>query len=59
MRLIACIEHPPTVRRILSHLGLPTKPPKKAPARAPPQLSFAGRHHSPDDDADAADQLMG
>ena len=58
MCLVACIEYPPTVHRIPSHLGLPTEPPKKTPARAPPQLSFTGWDHSPDDDADVADQLL-
>ena len=29
------------VRRILEHLGLPSEPPRLAPARAPPELEFA------------------
>jgi hypothetical protein len=32
MRLVAAIEHPTAVHRILSHLGLPTH----APPRGPP-----------------------
>ncbi len=35
-RLIAHIEDPAVVARILRHLGLPTTPPPIAPARAPP-----------------------
>jgi hypothetical protein len=35
--LVAFIEDPPVIEKILSHLGLPTKPPPLAPARSPPQ----------------------
>ena len=38
MRLIAAIEHPATVHRILSHLGLPTR----APPRGPPWRAQRG-----------------
>ena len=44
MRLIALIERPEVIRRILRHLGHPLEVPPPAPARAPP---FS-------DDADAA-----
>jgi len=40
MRLVATIKDPDVIRKILSHLGLPTEPPAVAPARAPPQLDF-------------------
>ncbi|MFQ5521008.1 MAG: hypothetical protein ACE5FK_06395 [Candidatus Methylomirabilia bacterium] len=34
MRLIATIEDPRIIHRILSHLGLPTEGPRPPPARA-------------------------
>jgi len=36
MRLIALIEQPEVIRRILRHLGHPLEVPAPAPARAPP-----------------------
>jgi len=36
LRLLALIQHPPIVERILRHLGLPTERPEPKPARAPP-----------------------
>lgn len=36
MRIIAAIEEPPIIRKILDHLGLSTKPPPIHPARGPP-----------------------
>ena len=36
LELIALIEHPPVIRRILGHLGLPTEVPAARPARPPP-----------------------
>jgi len=43
MHHISHIDDPQTIACILGHLGLPTEPPHKAPARAPPQceLDFA------------------
>jgi len=41
-KLIALITDGTVVRRILEHLGLPTAAPTLAPARAPPELEFAG-----------------
>jgi hypothetical protein len=35
-RLIALIDAPDVIRRILRHLGLPTEVPAGRPARAPP-----------------------
>ncbi len=40
-RLLALIQDPLVVRRILGHLGLPTEQAPIAPARAPPQGKFA------------------
>ena len=37
LHLVATIERPAVVRRILSHLGLPTEVPQPLPARAPPE----------------------
>jgi ribosomal protein S27E len=37
MRLIAMIEEPAVIAKILDHLGLPTKPPVARPARSPPE----------------------
>ena len=38
LRLVALIEAPGVVRRILVHLGLPAEVPLPRPARAPPLL---------------------
>ncbi len=40
-RMTAMITQPPTIRRILSHLGLQTTGPSLAPARPPPEPVFA------------------
>ena len=40
VEIIAYITEPTTVSRILGHLGLPTEPPLRAPARAPPQIDL-------------------
>ena len=40
MARVAFITEPASVKSILEHLGLPTEPPRVAPARAPPELSF-------------------
>jgi hypothetical protein len=36
MRLLALVTEPKNVERFLSHLGEPTEPPPRAPARDPP-----------------------
>jgi len=36
LRLLATIEQPAVVRKILSHLGIPTECPEPLPARSPP-----------------------
>ena len=38
MRLVALIDQPPVIRRILGHLGLSTEIPEPRPARDPPLL---------------------
>lgn len=43
LELIALIEDPRVIRRILSHLGLPTKAPAARPARSPPALPLDRR----------------
>ncbi len=50
MELIAFVTEPTSVTPILEHLGLPTEPPRVAPARGPPELSFEfdqRLHHAP------------
>ena len=49
MRLVACGDSPTAIKRILTHLGLATEAPKKAPARSPPELEFEFADTSPDD----------
>ena len=41
-RLLAFILKPSAIERILSHLGLPTEPPKVYPARASPEQEELG-----------------
>ena len=45
MKIIAAIEDPKVIRKILDHNGLPTKPPSLHPARGPPKH----QHHFEDD----------
>ncbi len=45
MKIIAAIEDPKVIRKILEHMGLPTKPPPLYPARGPPKYD----HHFEDD----------
>ena len=40
-RVIACIDDPVVIRKILTHLGLPATGVQLHPARGPPQLEFA------------------
>ena len=40
LRLVACIDDPNAIKKILTHLGLPTAAPSAAPARSPPQVQF-------------------
>ena len=41
MRLIATIEDPAVVKKILNHLGISTDVPEAQPARPPPNLKIA------------------
>jgi hypothetical protein len=53
-RIIAAIDDPPLVERILGHLGLPTGRPSVAPARSPPLLDDGiGSDFAVADDFDA------
>ncbi len=38
MKIIAAIEDPKVIRKILEHIGLSTKPPPLYPARRPPKV---------------------
>jgi hypothetical protein len=38
MKIIAAIEDPRVIRKILEHMGLTTKPPPRQPARGPPKI---------------------
>ena len=40
MRIIAFVQDPPVVEKILTHLGEPVSPPAILPARSPPQGEF-------------------
>ena len=39
-KVLTFLTDPAVVRRILAHLGLPTEPPRVAPARGPPQTEI-------------------
>ncbi len=41
MKLVALVQDPKTVARLLRHLGEPNEPPVRAPARAPPYYKTA------------------
>ena len=40
MRIIAFVQDPPVVEKILTHIGEPVSPPAILPARSPPQGEF-------------------
>ena len=50
VRLIALIDDPPVIRRILGHLGLPIEVPVARPPRAPP-IPFEPVHDRVDQDS--------
>ena len=52
LKIIAAIEDPPVIVRILAHLGLPTRTPPRAPARRV-DLSQTAREPKPIADASA------
>jgi hypothetical protein len=49
LRLIALIDEPGVIRRMLSHLGLPTEVPAVRPSRAPPITLDSVPDHAEDD----------
>ncbi len=49
MRLVALIDQPSVIRRILRHLELPTEVPAPRPARDPPLQELGPTAHSPDE----------
>ncbi len=51
MKIVALIDQPPVIEKILKHLGLPTEIPQARPARAPP-------HEHEFDDLDDADAVQ-
>ena len=60
MRIVAFIQEPAVIERILHHIGEPTEAPQVVPARAPPQhtLEFdqsAEVGEWPDEDQTAGD----
>ena len=48
VKIIAAIEEPPVMVRILAHLGLPTRAPPRSPARPLPLLQAAEPKPRPD-----------
>jgi hypothetical protein len=52
MRLVAMVDSPKVIKKILLHLGLETEPPQLTPARAPPQLELDEAFADSDDFAD-------
>lgn len=48
LRIIAFLTEPMPVHAILSHLGLPTRPPPLSAARAPPELAFDFDQRTPE-----------
>ena len=51
MKIIASIEDPRVIKKILSHLGLPSKPPMPWPARGPPSTEDLDIQQFPDFDS--------
>jgi len=49
MKILAAVTAPGSVRRILKHLGLPSKAPQLHPARPPPQMEIEGVRAEPED----------
>jgi hypothetical protein len=46
MMLIACVFEPGAIRKILTCAGLPAEPPRRAPARASPELNELPFEHT-------------
>ena len=49
MRIVAFVTEAAAVRRILAHLGEPTRPPPVAPARVAQQEDFAWEQSGPEE----------
>ena len=47
LKIIAAIEDPPVIVKILSHLGLPTRAPPRAPARRVDLFQTIGEEPKP------------
>jgi hypothetical protein len=59
MRILAFIQDPPVIEKILHHIGEPTQPPKVLPARAPPQSEMEFHPEQAPDDWPEMDQTQG
>jgi hypothetical protein len=42
MKILAAITEPDAIRKILDHLGIPSKAPHRTVARPPPQCELSG-----------------
>jgi hypothetical protein len=59
MRIIAFIQDPPTIEKILTHIGEATQAPEVLPARGPPQGEMAFTQDADADDWPDMDQTAG
>ncbi len=59
MRIIAFIQDPPVIEKILHHIGEPTRAPELVPARAPPQGALEFQQGAASDDWPEMDQTAG
>ena len=46
MKIIAAVEDPQVIKKILDHLGLPSTPPLATPARGPPPSEWDDYHQT-------------
>jgi hypothetical protein len=59
MRIVAFIQDPPVIERILHHIGEPTEAPQVLPARAPPQHALEFDQSAEVDEWPNEDQTAG
>jgi hypothetical protein len=59
MRILAFIQDPPVVEKILRHIGEPTEPPEVLPARGPPQGELGFESEAEADGWPEMDQTAG
>jgi hypothetical protein len=59
MRILAFIQDPPVIEKILRHIGEPTQAPEVLPARAPPQSEMEFSPEQAPDDWPEMDQTQG